>query len=151
MYDIDNLPLIELGHQTENDVCEIQFDVTDWLADYPEGVFTITYIRPTETAVYPVAAGDLAVSTVDDAEVLTWTVSDAVTAIAGSGSIVVKLTEGDKVKTTGTVQTITLEGHAAAGSPPTPIADWIDDANETLDALKAVEFTTNGKYLEVNL
>ena len=81
----------------------------------------------------------------------TWTVSDAVTAIAGSGSIVVKLTEGDKVKTTGTVQTITLEGHAAAGSPPTPIVDWIEDANETLDALKAVEFTTNGKYLEVNL
>ena len=102
MHDIDNLPLIELGHQTENDVCKIQFDVTDWLADYSEGVFSITYIRPTETAAYPVAAGDLAVSTVDDAEVLTWTVSDAVTAIAGSGSIVVKLTEGDKVKTTGT-------------------------------------------------
>ena len=73
------------------------------------------------------------------------------TAIAGSGSIVVKLTEGDKVKTTGTIQAITLEGHAAAGSPPTPIVDWIEDANETLDALKAVEFTTNGKYLEVNL
>ena len=68
MHDIDNLPLIELGHQAENDVCKIQFDVTDWLADYPEGVFSITYIRPTETAVYPVAAGDLAVSTVDDAE-----------------------------------------------------------------------------------
>ena len=136
MHDIDNLPLIELGHQTENDVCEIQFDVTDWLADYPEGVFTITYIRPTETAVYPVAAGDLAVSTVDNAEVLTWTVSDAVTAIAGSGSIVVKLTEGDKVKTTGTVQTITLEGHAATTDPPSPMQAWWDAMDARVTALE---------------
>ena len=147
MHDIDNLPgLIELGHLNEKGVCEIEFDVTDWLADYPLGVLSITYIRPGETDVYP--ADGLSV----DEGVLTWTVSNAVTAIAGSGSIVITLTEGETiVKRSDKTQTYIADGHAAAGSPPTPIADWIDDANETLDALKAVEFTTNGKYLEVNL
>ena len=128
MYDIDSLPgLIELGHLNEKGVCKIEFDVTDWLADYPEGVFSITYIRPTETAVYPVAAGDLAVSTVDDAEVLTWMVSDTVTSIAGSGSVVVELKEGTAVKkTTDKILSYTKDGHAAAVDPPEPLADYIE-------------------------
>ena len=127
MYDIDILPgLIELGHLNEKGVCEIEFDVTDWLTDYPAGVLSITYIRPGETTVYPVAAGDLAVSTADDADILTWTVSNVVTAIAGSGSIVITLTEGETiVKRSDKVQTIVTDGHAAAGDPPEPLASYI--------------------------
>ena len=126
MYDIDSLPgLIELGHLNEKGVCEIEFDVTDWLADYPLGVLSITYIRPGETTVYP--ADGLSVGTVDDADILTWTVSNAVTAIAGSGSVVITLTEGETiVKRSDKVQTIVTDGHAAAGDPPEPLADYIE-------------------------
>ena len=125
MYDIDNLPgLIELGHLNEKGVCEIEFDVTDWLEAYPLGVLSITYIRPGETTVYP--ADGLSVGTVDDADILTWTVSNAVTAIAGSGSVVITLTEGDTiVKRSDKVQTIVTDGHAAAGDPPEPLADYV--------------------------
>ena len=125
MYDIDSLPgLIELGHLNEKGVCEIEFDVTDWLADYPLGVLSITYIRPGETDVYP--ADGLSVGTVDDTDILTWTVSNAVTAIAGSGSVVITLTEGETiVKRSDKVQTIVMDGHAAAGDPPEPLADYV--------------------------
>ena len=137
MYDIDILPgLIELGHLNEKGVCEIEFDVTDWLADYDEGVLNITYIRPGETKVYPVdmtgvsiaapTSGNLALALDDEVYILTWTVSNAVTAIAGSGSVVITLTEGDTiVKRSDKVQTIVTDGHAAAGDPPEPLASYI--------------------------
>ena len=137
MYDIDNLPgLIELGHLNEKGVCEIEFDVTDWLADYDEGVLNITYIRPGETKVYPVdmtgvsiaapTSGNLALALDDEVYTLTWTVSDAVTENAGSGSVVVELKEGTAVKkTTDKTQTFIADGHAAAGDPPEPLADYI--------------------------
>ena len=138
MYQIDSFPaLIELGHLNEKGVCEIWFDVTDWLADYDEGVLNITYIRPGETDVYPVDAtgvsiaaptsGNLALALADEVYTLTWTVSDAVTAIFGSGSVVVELTEGGTVKKrSAKTQTYIADGHAAAGDPPEPLADYIE-------------------------
>ena len=137
MYDIDSLPgLIELGHLNEKGVCEIEFDVTAWLTDYPLGVLNITYIRPGETDVYPVdmtgvsiaapTSGNLALTLADEVYTLTWTVSDAVTAIAGAGSIVAQLTEGGTIKKrSDKVQTIVTDGHAAAGDPPEPLADYV--------------------------
>jgi hypothetical protein len=138
VYDIDNLPgLIELGHLDEKGVCKVEFDVTDWLTAYDEGVLNITYIRPGETTVYPVdmtgasiaapTSGNLALTLADEVYTLTWTVSDAVTAIAGSGSVVVELTEGGTVKKrSAKTQTYIADGHAAAGTPPEPLADYIE-------------------------
>lgn len=138
MYDIDSLPgLIELGHLNEKGVCEVEFDVTGWLTDYPTGVLSVTYIRPTETTVYPVdvtgvsiaapTSGNLALALADEVYTLAWTVSDAVTAIFGSGSVVVELTEGGTVKKrSAKTQTYIADGHAAAGDPPEPLADYIE-------------------------
>ena len=138
MHDIDNLPgLIELGHLNEKGVCEIAFDVTDWLTEYPLGVLNVTYMRPGENTVYPVdvtgvslasPTGEyLALTVVDDKHVLTWTVSDAVTYIAGGGSVVIELKEGTDVrKATPKVHTYVAEGHAAAGDPPEPLASYIE-------------------------
>lgn len=127
-YDIDALPgLIELGHLNEKGVSEIQFDVSAWLALYPTGEFSVTYIRPGETDVYPVDGADLSVATVGLITTLTWTVSDAVTAIAGSGSVVVQCAVGATiVKRSDKVHTIVSDGHAAAGTPPDPLDDYIE-------------------------
>lgn len=137
-YDIDALPgIIELGNLNELGVSTIEFDVTEWLADYPLGVLNITYIRPGETTVYPVnvtgvsiaapTSGSLVLTLADGVYTLTWTVSDAVTAIAGSGSIVVELAEGGTIKKrSDKVQSYTADGHAAAGDPPEPLADYIE-------------------------
>jgi hypothetical protein len=143
-YDIDALPdLIELGNLNELGVSLVEFDVTEWLSDYPLGTFNVTYIRPGETNVYPVdvtgvteaapISGNLELDVtrtelgVLTEAVLTWTVSDAVTATAGSGSIVVELAEGGTIKMrSDKVQSYTADGHAAAGDPPEPLADYIE-------------------------
>jgi hypothetical protein len=152
-YDIDSLPgLIELGNLNELGVSLIEFDVTDWLTDYPLGVFNITYIRPGETDVYPVdvtgvssaapESGNLLLTVTEDegelvSAVLTWTVSDAVTATAGSGSIVVELADGGTIKKrSDKVQSYTADGHAAAGDPPEPLQGWVDQ-------YKAVDVVVN--------
>ena len=80
MHNINELPgYIELGNLNEKGVCEIAVDVSAWVALYPTGTFAITYMRPGETDVYPVAAGDIVVAD----GILTWTVSDTVTATVG--------------------------------------------------------------------
>ena len=126
MYTIDKLPgYIPLGNLNEKGGCEIVLDVSAWLELYPTGQFSITYMRPGEDDVYPAAAGDLSTATVGLVTTLTWTVSDAVTAIAGSGSMVVQLAvDADIVKRSEKVQTVVDEGHAAAGEPPVPMQDW---------------------------
>lgn len=154
MYLVDDLPgYIDLGQLSEKGAKEIEFDVTEWVTEHPTGTFGISYIRPTETTVYPVAAGDISTATALGVTTLAWTISDTVTAIAGAGSMVVQLAVADTVvKRSRMVQTIVQEGHAAAGDPPDPVADWIADANETLDALKAVSFSINEDgELEVNI
>lgn len=154
MNKVEKMPgYIELGNLNEKGVCEIVLDVSAWLELYPTGQFSITYTRPGEDDVYPVAAGDLSTATVGLVTTLTWTVSDAVTAIAGSGSMVVQLAvDTDIVKRSEKVQTVIAPGHASAGDPPTPVSDWIEDANGTLDGLKAITFTLNSNgELEVNI
>lgn len=127
MYLIDDLPgYIDLGQLSEKGAKEIEFDVTEWVTEHPTGAFSISYIRPTETTVYPVAAGDISTATALGVTTLTWAISDAVTAIAGAGSMVVQLAVADTVvKRSRLVQTIVQAGHSAAGDPPEPLDDYI--------------------------
>ena len=130
MHKINELPgYIELGNLNEKGVCEIAVDVSAWVALYPTGTFAITYIRPTESAVYPVAAYDIVVAD----GILTWTVSDTVTATAGSGSMVIQCAVGDTiVKKSPLIQTVIGAGHEPAGEAPDPVADWVADATSKL-------------------
>ena len=141
---IDRLPgYIELGNLNELGVCDVEFDVSAWLADYPLGVLNITYTRPGEDVVYPVdmtgvsvsapLSGNLSLAVADEMYTLTWTISNAVTAIAGAGSMVVQLAVADTVvKRSRLVQTIVQEGHSSAGDPPDPVQDWVADATSKL-------------------
>ena len=131
---------LELGHLSERGVCVIEFDVSAWLALYPLGALSITYMRPNDQAVYPVIGaggllasvslaaptdGDLALSIVDTSNILTWSVSDAVTKYAGVGSIVITITEStDVIRHTDPIQTHVREGHQLAGAAPEPLATY---------------------------
>ena len=135
---IDALPkFLFLGMQDELNVTSLVFDVTEWLNLYPLGVLNITYIRPGDAAIYPVEAIGvslespvstyLTLATVDDKYTLTWKVSDAVTYVPGEGSIVVNLkVNGTIKKKSYKITTIIADGHAAAGDPPEPLADYIE-------------------------
>ena len=149
MHKISALPgYIELGNLNEKGVCEIAVDVSAWVALYPTGTFSITYMRPGETDVYPVAAGDIVVAD----GILIWTVSDTVTATAGSGSMVIQCAVGDTiVKKSPLIQTVIGAGHEPAGEAPGPVANWIEDATETLAAIQGITFTIIDGELEVTI
>ena len=148
MHNINAMPgYIPLGNQRDFGHA-IQFDLTAW-ADLNADDWKITYMRPGESATYPVPDGNVSVAD----NVLTWTISEAVTAINGNGSVVIEAYRGgEMLKHSARVMTIIGAGHEPAGEAPDPVADWIADANVTLDALKAVEFSINEDgELEVNI
>jgi hypothetical protein len=148
MHIINALPsYIMLGNQRDFGHT-IQFDLTAW-ADLNADDWKITYMRPGESATYPVPDGDVSVAD----NVLTWAISEAVTAINGTGSVVIEAYRGgEMLKHSDRIMTIIGAGHEPSGEAPDPVADWIADANVTLDALKVIEFSINEDgELEVNI
>jgi hypothetical protein len=131
---IDNLPgYIALGQEGETGATEISFDVSAWADLWPTGAgqvaatpgvsdgLWLTYTRQGETDVYPVDAADLSLA--DD--VLTWTPSEAVLDVDGQGTIVIHCTETGVEKRSVLTATIVATGHAAEGTAPEPLADYI--------------------------
>lgn len=133
MYTIDNLEaVIPLGQQGESGATSVTFDISAWVTLYPAGVYSLTYVRPGETTVYPEQAGAVATATVDDVTTLTWTPSDAVLDVAGNGTVVIHCTEDDVEKRSAMTSYYVALGHAAMGKAPDPVADWIEDATSKL-------------------
>lgn len=148
MNGINALPsYIMLGNQRDFGHT-IQFDLTAW-DDLNADDWVITYMRPGESATYPVPDGDVSVAD----NVLTWAISEAVTAITGTGSVVIEAYRGgEMLKHSDRIMTIIGAGHEPAGEAPDPVADWITDANSTLNSLKSIRFTVNNDgELEVNI
>ena len=128
MHIINAMPIyIPLGNQRDFGHT-IQFDLTAW-ADLNADDWKITYMRPGESATYPVPDGNVSVAD----NVLTWTISEAVTAINGNGSVVIEAYRGgEMLKHSARVMTIIGAGHEPAGEAPDPVADWIEDATQKL-------------------
>jgi hypothetical protein len=148
MYDIEKpISYIPLGNQRDFGHT-IQFDLSAW-AYLNADDWRITYTRPGESATYPAPDGD--VSVVDN--VLAWTISEAVTALDGTGSVIIEAYRGgEMLKHSDRIMTIIGEGHEPAGEAPDPVADWITDANSALNSLKSIRFTVNNDgELEVNI
>ena len=134
MHEINNLPgYISLGNQLDFGHT-VEFDVSAWASLNP-GRYEITCIRSGETVAYPV------VGRVFDsaAQTLVWTVSAADTGISGSGSLVIEAYRADEqLIHTPMVQTIVGAWHGDVGDAPEPLANWLEDATETLAALRAL-------------
>ena len=128
MLNISAMPgYIPLGNQRDFGHT-IQVDLTAW-ADLNADNWVITYTRPGESATYPVPDGDVSVAD----NVLTWTISEAVTAINGAGSVVIEAYRGgEMLKHSDRIMTLIGAGHEPAGEAPDPVADWIEDATQKL-------------------
>lgn len=148
MHNINAMPIYIMLGKMRDFGHTIQFDLTAW-ADLNADYWVITYTRPGESAKYPVPGGDVSVAD----NVLTWTISEAVTAINGAGSVVIEAYRGgEMLKHSARVMTIVGKGNEPAGEAPDPVADWIADANVTLYALKSIAFSINEDgELEVNI
>ena len=105
MYYIDKLPsVIEIGRVGEKNFREIEFDLSAWLADMPDGVPSLVVVRPWDSADDAYIA-----ATTFESPVLTWKVSESDTGNKeGTGSIQIWLEEEDTVE-----QTIDKRGKSA--------------------------------------
>jgi hypothetical protein len=83
MYLIDSLPQLNLGRIGENDVTEIEIDVSEWLTDYPAMTFAISMIAPSGSAPF------LVTGVTETAGVLTWVVGAEALQVSGAGTIVI--------------------------------------------------------------
>ena len=152
---IDDLPgCIEIGNQDEKGagITPVLFDVSVWAAVFPDADYSITYIRPGEISVSPELGSAVNKTVEGDVTTVIWTPSNAVTNVAGHGSVILRCVSGGDEKRSAMTAYYVAPGHSASGEAPEPVADWIVEANETLDALKAVAFVINSNgELEVNI
>lgn len=129
MFLIDKLPArIYIGNEGEENVTQVQLDVSAWDALYPDAVYSITYVRPGETIVYPEVPSHV----VHADGVLTWTPSESVLDISDYGTVVINCTKDDVKKKSAMTMFFVARSHPSSGAAPDPIADWISDATSKL-------------------
>lgn len=129
MFLIDKLPArIYIGNEGEENATQVRFDVSAWDALYPDAVYSITYVRPGETTVYPEVPSHV----VHADGVLTWTPSESVLDISDYGTAVINCTEDDVKKKSVMTMFFVARSHPSSGAAPDPIADWIADATSKL-------------------
>lgn len=113
---IDNAPTsLSFGKQGESGVTEYEFDCSAWLAENPAGEISVTFVAPNSTTVYTVPAEQAVVAN----GILTLKVYHNMTAEHGSGSINIRMIDGDDFELHSVVieATITKSHYVPSGDP----------------------------------
>lgn len=116
---------IDLGKRGENKVREIEFDLRDWIAEYP-GASVALYISQPNTTVY------LATTNMVDG-VLKWPIIDTYTAIPGFGDaeIVLSGADGERLKSvTASIFVSDSLSDGAPGEAPDYMKPYVDQVAE---------------------
>lgn len=135
---IANSAQILLGKQGENDARKIQFDISRLVGLFGAGTVQLLHRRPGDETPYPVPitrAGAM----------VTWTVSSADTASAGTGQAELQYFVGNTLAKSETYYTIITASLGAAGStPPEPQAGWVSQVLQAgIDATEAAARAEN--------
>lgn len=113
-----------LGYASENIHTQIVIDCSEVFWDYPNATYSMN-IQPPRGDKYP--AAQLA----KDGDALVWTVTDSDLIYHGSGHIQLEFKNGDEVIKSA-VGTTKIDGSIeTTGDVPTPLEDWMDQAEET--------------------
>lgn len=135
MIDVNCLQPIFLGNQGENLARTLEFDVSSWLGQYPGAEIVMLVQRPEEDAPY------IAVTQVENG-VLRWTPTNADTAIAGTGKIMLRLILGEKVRKSAICTVFVAKSLDEPGDAPDPAQAWVDQvidaANKAEEGAKAL-------------
>lgn len=118
MYDLTG-KRIAIGRQGENLARLIQFDVSPWLAQWPDAQVVLILRRPGEVTPY-------AAETYMDGSALCWLPSNADTALSGLGYYEVRAEYGDTViKSITGPMIINASLTGADPNAPDPYKDWL--------------------------
>jgi len=110
---------VNLGRQGENDVQQVQFDVTGWAETYGTGSYQLLLLRPGEAVPY---TADVTA----DGELVLWSVTETDTALQGMGEAQLILTVGAAVAKTQIYRTVITPSIGADPQPPATTQAWFD-------------------------
>ena len=127
---------IELGRRGENGVTQIVFDVSWLVKTYGEGTAALAAVRPGENTPYPVTAAQDS-----DAKTVTWTVSNADTAIRGYGACQFFWYIGTKLAKSVLFRTAIERDIGDVGEePPEPYETWVEQVLAAAETVEAAQY-----------
>lgn len=127
-YDFSRLPVINIGRRGENDALEIRFDVSEWLEEIPDAVFSLMVQRNGD--MMPYNATDVKT----EGGQFIWRVTAADTDIPGEGSIQIRAYRDDKLAKSVVGKIFVTESLGGCSiEPPDPVVTWFERLEELSD------------------
>ena len=126
---------IPIGRVGERNVRTVEFDISDWITKFGEGLVSLLIRRSKEDVVYPALISR-------DGQTITWNVSDTDTAVKGIGKGELIYTVNDKVKK-GTVFNF-MVSEALTGTsetPPEPYKTYVEKVVESVGKINNLSFS----------
>ena len=107
--------VIHIGRLGENIYTLVQFDISEYLAQYPNATAILLNMRPGDTSAYPVA------NIATDEQYLYWTVADNDLTVKGMGYCELVIMDGEMVAKSIIYPTQIMDALDGSGEEP---ADW---------------------------
>lgn len=112
-----------LGHQGEKLALRVVFDITEWIDTYGNGTAHLLHQRKGDAEPYPVG-------TVQEGSVVRWDVSEADTAVEGSGKYELHFYTGEALVKSVTGETLVRGALQYGAEPPEAVQLWLDHVAE---------------------
>lgn len=129
--DLKKRVIIPIGFVGENDFTRVIFDAEEIYKKYPRASVSMK-VQPPKGVIYPAAV-------TRDGNTVIWQVKEADVANRGGGELQLTFTDSETKIKTYIAKTDVKRSLAGNGPAPDPIQDWIDDAEEVLDDLDAMD------------
>lgn len=128
--------ILNLGYVGENEHRTFNFDCKKMFGEYPSASVSLTVQPP---------AGDCYPATVErNGDLVSWTVSDSDLIEEGCGEIQLTFMVGEVVAKTCIGRTKVERSLGATGDIPTPIENWIEQAEEVISEAEAATAAAEG-------
>lgn len=128
--------VVNLGYVGENEHTEIVIDCSEVLWDYPNAVVSAV-VQPPVGDLYPV------VVTRDEGNVI-WTISASDVVYAGNGQIQLTFTNDGEIVKSAIGMTRISQSIETTGEAPTPMQNWMDEANAVLAEIEDMTVAASG-------
>lgn len=123
--------IIPIGFVGENDFTRVIFDAEEIYKKYPSASVSMK-VQPPKGVIYPAAV-------TRDGNTVIWQVKDADVANRGCGELQLTFIDGETKIKTYIAKTDVKRSLAGNGPAPDPVQDWVDNAEEVLDDLEAMD------------
>ena len=132
---------INLGRVGDNLHTQVRIDCLKLFEEYPSATAALT-VRPPKGDSYPAVI-------VRDGDFVIWNVTDSDLIYPGTGEAQLVFTEGEVVAHKAPFKTFVERSIQPSGQIPTPIQNWVEQANEVLEAVEDAipEGGTTGQVL----